>query len=42
MKRELAKNFQDLIVWQKADQLVLKVYRFSSNFPKKETYGLTS
>ncbi len=38
MKRELAKNFQDLIVWQKAHQLVLKVYRFSSNFPKTETY----
>ncbi len=42
MKRELAQNFQDLIVWQKAHQLVLKVYRFSSNFPKTETYGLTS
>ena len=42
MKRELAQNFQDLIVWQKAHQLVWKVYRFSSNFPKTETYGLTS
>ncbi|NEQ38402.1 MAG: four helix bundle protein [Okeania sp. SIO3I5] len=42
MKRESAKSFQDLIVWQKAHQLVLEVYRFSSNFPKTETYGLTS
>ncbi|MDJ0520389.1 MAG: four helix bundle protein [Trichodesmium sp. MO_231.B1] len=42
MRREPAKNFQDLIVWQKAHQLVLEVYRFSNNFPKAETYGLTS
>ena len=37
-----AKNFQDLIVWQKAHQLVLSVYRFSDDFPKSEMYGLTS
>jgi len=37
-----AKDFQDLIVWQKAHQLVLSMYRFSNNFPPKEMYGLTS
>ncbi|MGD1805753.1 four helix bundle protein [Dapis sp. BLCC M126] len=37
-----AKSFRDLIVWQKAHELVLEVYRLSSNFPKTETYGLTS
>lgn len=42
MKREPAKSFQDLIVWQKAHQLVLETYHFSSNFPKSEMYGLTS
>ncbi len=42
MKREPAKSFRDLIVWQKAHQLVLEVYRFSSSFPKTETYGLVS
>ncbi len=42
MKREPAKSFQDLIVWQKAHQLVLDTYSFSSNFPKSEIYGLTS
>ena len=42
MKREPAKNFQDLIVWQKAHQFVLSTYRFSSDFPKTEVYGLTS
>ncbi|MBU2621735.1 MAG: four helix bundle protein [Proteobacteria bacterium] len=42
MKRMPAKDFQDLIVWQKAHQLVLSMYRFSNNFPPKEMYGLTS
>jgi four helix bundle protein len=32
----------DLIVWQKAHQFVLSVYRYSELFPKVEIYGLTS
>jgi len=36
------KEFQDLIVWQKAHQFVLKVYKLSKNFPKDEVYGLTA
>lgn len=40
--RTPAKSFQDLIVWQKAHQFVLSIYRFSDNFPQKEIYGLTS
>ena len=39
---EVAKNFQDLIVWQKSHQFVLDVYKLSANFPKEEMYGLTS
>ncbi len=42
MKRERAKTFQDLIVWQKAHQFVLSVYQTTDNFPGKETYGLTA
>ena len=42
MKRKPAKTFQDLIVWDKAHQFVLSVYRLSNNFPKNEMYGLTS
>ena len=42
MSREPARTFQDLIVWQKAHQFVLAVYRFIDNFPRQETYGLTS
>jgi len=40
--REPAKIFEDLIVWQKAHQFVLGVYRLSQTFPKEETYGLSS
>ena len=42
MMRQPAKDFQDLIVWQKAHQFVLSIYRFSDLFPKNEIYGLTS
>ena len=37
-----AKGFEQLIVWQKAHQFVLGVYRLTENFPRNETYGLTS
>ena len=40
--RKPARSFQDLIVWQKAHQFVLSVYRFTHNFPKEELYCLTS
>lgn len=42
MKREPAKEFRDLIVWQKAHKFVFSVYRHSESFPKNELYGLTS
>lgn len=42
MKEEAAKTFQDLIVWQKSHRLVLNIYLLSGNFPKTESYGLTS
>jgi len=38
----VAKTFEDLIVWQKAHRLVLNIYKYSQDFPKIETYGLTS
>ena len=37
-----AKTFRDLIVWRKAHNFVLEVYRFTAAFPKQETYGLSS
>ena len=35
------KNFRELIVWQKALDLVEKIYKASRSFPKDELYGLT-
>jgi len=37
-----AKNFRDLVVWQKAHKLVLEVYSFTRSFPAEENYGLKS
>lgn len=37
-----ARSFQDLIVWQKAYQFVLGLYRLTDSLPKHEVYGLTS
>jgi four helix bundle protein len=42
MVRSAAKTFRDLIVWQKAHQFVLSAYGLTAQFPKTETYGLTS
>jgi Txe/YoeB family toxin of Txe-Axe toxin-antitoxin module len=39
--KDKIKSFTDLIAWQKAHQLVLKVYKIVSNFPKEEIYGLS-
>ncbi|HEX7027617.1 MAG TPA: four helix bundle protein [Gammaproteobacteria bacterium] len=40
--RESAKSFQDLVVWQKAHELVLEIYKLTKSFPNNELYGLTS
>ncbi|MGQ0739639.1 MAG: four helix bundle protein [Bacteroidota bacterium] len=37
-----AKNFTDLIVWQKAHLFVLGTNKYTSKFPKEEIYALTS
>jgi four helix bundle protein len=36
------RNYQDLVVWQKAHRLTLGVYRITQAFPKEERFGLTS
>ncbi len=35
-------TFQDLVVWQKAHEFVLCVYKISATFPSDERFGLTS
>ena len=42
MKNKPTERFTDLIVWQKAHQFVLSIYRLSKNFPKAELFTLTS
>ena len=36
------RNYRELIVWQKAMDLVELVYQATEQFPKEELYGLTS
>ncbi|HXF39568.1 MAG TPA: four helix bundle protein [Blastocatellia bacterium] len=33
---------KDLVVWQKAMDLVVAIYRLTQSFPKTESYGLAS
>src|SRR5262245_41264185 len=35
-------NFKDLIVWQKSIELAKIIYNITAQFPKSETYGLSS
>lgn len=35
-------SFRELIVWQKAHDLTLGIYRSTKDFPAHEQYGLTS
>ena len=42
MNRPPARSFEDLVVWQRAHQFVLSVYRLTRAFPKEELYALTS
>ena len=37
-----AQSFQDLLVWQKAHEFVLHVYKMTEQFPDTEKFGLTS
>jgi len=38
----MAQPFQDLLVWQRAIEMNVAVYRLTATFPKQEIYGLTS
>ena len=35
-------SYRDLIVWQKAMSLVVKIYQTTKTFPKSETYALSN
>lgn len=35
-------NFEDLTVWQRSHELVLKIYKLTRDLPKEEKFGLVS
>lgn len=37
-----AKTFQELVVWQKSHQFVLRIYKTTQSFPRNELFGLVS
>jgi four helix bundle protein len=37
-----SRYYRDLIVWQKAMDLVDQIYNLSGEFPRDENFGLTS
>jgi four helix bundle protein len=40
MDNKNIRTYRDLLVWQKAMQFVMLVYRVTKDFPKEELYGL--
>ena len=42
MIEKMITSYKDLIVWQRAMELVKAIYKLTENFPKSEIYGLTS
>lgn len=38
----MAQSFKDLVVWQKAHNFVLQVYRATATYPQYERFGLSS
>jgi four helix bundle protein len=37
-----AQSFRDLLVWRRAMQLTVKIYKLTGGFPREEKYGLTN
>src|SRR3989344_2420562 len=38
----IIKRFTDLDVWKESHKLTLSVYKYTKDFPRSETFGLTS
>jgi four helix bundle protein len=39
---EMAQDYHDLVVWQRAIELTVCIYKLTRTFPKEELYGLIS
>lgn len=42
MENKIIHSYRDLIVWQRAIELVVTIYELTEKYPKEEIYGLTS
>lgn len=40
MRDKVNKGYHKLLIWQKARELVLLVYKYTENFPRSEEFGL--
>lgn len=38
----MSSSFRELLVWQRAKELAVDVYRATESFPQREIYGLTA
>ena len=38
----MGQSFKDLVVWQRAMQLTVAIYKLTQGFPREEQFGLTS
>jgi len=38
----VARSYRELLVWQKSKALAIQIYQATEQFPRNETYGLTS
>ena len=38
----MGESYKDLLVWQRAIEMTLAIYRLTESFPKDERFGLTS
>jgi len=38
----MGQSYRDLVVWHKAMELVMEIYRLTQTFPKEEIFGLLS
>lgn len=36
------KSYKDLIVWKKAKDLAIEIYKITRDFPKEEVFGMTN
>ena len=36
----MGQSYRDLVVWDKAMELVMEIYRLTQTFPKEESFGL--